>query len=297
MINELNQACFDHQPSSDIEMLCIGHFCHDLNEGAIILGGTASYCSALAASMGIKTGVLTSVGADFQFADFFNKRGIQVHNKLSKATTVFENIYDDGQRVQFMYDRSDELDVVHLPEEWVAPEVVKFCLIADEINSSFSNSFESSLKGGSIQGWLRRWDGNGKIYPKMIDWQRLNFFDIVFMSRDDLEGFEDQFASIVDNSNILVMTNGKFGVDIFHKGQFMHYPSIEIIETDPTGAGDIFASSFLLEYAKSGSLSRAAAFAHSAASFVVERKGVNIPCIENINYRFANYLKKYGNLN
>jgi 1D-myo-inositol 3-kinase len=59
---------------------------------------------------------------------------------------------------------------------------------------------------------------------------------------------------------------------------------------DPTGAGDVFASGFLIEYHLARDPWRAAAFACCAASFAVERPGLEgIPDRESVERRLALY--------
>lgn len=118
------------------EFLCIGFFCHDLHEGEYILGGTASYASLMASQLGKRTAVLTSVGNDFKYFEIFKKNGIEVLNKPAKKTTVFNNIYKNGNRIQYIYDPAEKLDLNDLPEYWKQIPIVKFCLIADEVDFS-----------------------------------------------------------------------------------------------------------------------------------------------------------------
>jgi len=281
-------------PSSILpDLLCIGFSCHDLHKGKNILGGTASYSSIMASHLGVKTALLTSVGKDFEFLDVFKKRGIQVCNIPAEKTTVFENIYQDGQRIQYIYNRSTVLFPKDLPANWKNVPIVKFCLIADEVDFSFLQLFPKTLKAATIQGWLRQWDENGKISPKEIDWEILKFMDIVFLSEDDILGYESALPKIVEYVEILVMTKGKNGALVFHQGKEIAFPAFPVKEVDPTGAGDIFASSFLIKYQETNNITQATAFAHAAASFIVEDYGIKIPDVEAIQKRYESYLSKF----
>jgi hypothetical protein len=92
-----------------MNFLSIGHTRHDRLGERNILGGTASYSSLVARQLGLKTGILSSVGSDFEFFDFFEKNEIRVWNKKAERTTVFENIYRDGQRTQYLHTRAETL--------------------------------------------------------------------------------------------------------------------------------------------------------------------------------------------
>lgn len=276
------------------DLLCIGFFCHDLHKKGHILGGTASYSSLMCSHLGQKTSVLTSVGSDFKYFDIFEKNGIQIYNKQAPKTTVFQNQYDDnGKRTQYIHHRSETLYYEDLPEDWKQAHVVKFCLIADEVDISLLNAFPNALIGATIQGWLRQWNDEGKIFPKQMDWEILKTVDIVFMSEEDIEDYESVIPTIVEYVKILVLTKGAEGATIFYNNQRFDFPAFPVNEVDPTGAGDIFAASFLVQYHKTKDIALSAAFAHAAASYIVEDLGINIPSIQKINTRFNEYVKLF----
>ena len=61
-------------------------------------------------------------------------------------------------------------------------------------------------------------------------------------------------------------------------------------EVDATGAGDVFATAFLIKYSETQDLALATGFAHCAASFVVEGMGIeNLASLEKIEERLAVY--------
>jgi sugar/nucleoside kinase (ribokinase family) len=273
------------------ELLCIGFLCHDLHNGEYILGGTASYSSIMASHLGLKTAILTSVGEDFKFLPKFSERSIALEIIPSNKTTVFENIYQEGRRTQYLHQRATSLSSHHLPNNWQDVSIIKFCLIADEVDDAFLIQFPNALVAATIQGWLRQWDEDGKVSPKEMDWDLLSSVDIVFMSDEDIRGFEYAVPIIAEKANCLVMTKGKKPVVIHHNGKQSEFACYPVVEVDPTGAGDIFAASFLYQFYKTNDMTLAAAFAHASASCVVEKVGVHIPEIEEINRRYDWYLK------
>ena len=275
--------------NSTPDLLCIGFLCHDLYQGGNILGGTASYSSLMASHLGLKTAILTSVGNDFEFHDIFRSQGISICNKPAAKTTVFENIYNGEQRTQYIHDRSETLRPNDVPAFWKEVPIVKFCLIADEVDYSLLQYFPTALVAATIQGWLRQWDEKGKIRPKAMDWEKLQYVDIVFMSVDDIKGFENALPRIIDLVEIVVVTNGRHGAIVYANQEENHFPAYPIQEVDATGAGDIFAASFLFKYQETRDIAQAAAFAHAAASFIVETPGIQIPTKERIEERFSAY--------
>lgn len=280
-----------------MKFLSIGHTCHDRLGARNILGGTASYASLVAKQLGLKTGILTSVGDDFAFFDFFEKNGIQVWNKKAARTTVFENIYQNGQRTQYLHARAETLFADDVPAECLPAKIVLFCPIADEVDFSIFEKFPHALKGATIQGWLRQWDKNGKVSPKEMDWPQLAAADVVIMSDADIQGFESKIPEIASLVNVLVMTQGAHGATVFSENKQFHFPAFPVKEVDATGAGDVFATAFLLQYAETRDIYRATGFAHAAASFVVEGVGItNLASVEQINTRFHQYQNMFATL-
>ncbi len=271
------------------DLLCIGFLCHDLHEGTYILGGTASYASLLASRLGLHTAVVTSVGKDFKFLDLFQKEGIELAIKPAPATTVFQNIYQDGSRSQYLLQRSATLLPADVPMHWRSAPVVKFCLIADEADLSLLHAFPGALIGATIQGWLRQWDRSGKISPKTINWELLQPVDIVFMSDADLPDPAAVLPALTKIVRLVVMTKGANGATVFQQNEAFSFPSFPVEEVDPTGAGDVFATAFLIHYDQTKDIALAAAYAHAAASIVVEHPGAKVPDKEEVEVRYQAY--------
>lgn len=284
------QATFKATPN----FLCIGFFCHDVHEEDYILGGTAAYSSLIASKlMKEPISVLTSVGEDFLFQERFKIAGIHICNKPAKKTTIFNNVYDQGHRTQYIYERSETLTAADLPIAWRNAPVVKICLIADEVDKSLMNSFPNALIGATIQGWLRKWDEKGKISPKEMDWALLEPVDIVLMSQEDIAGMEYVLPKIIDAVEIVVMTKGEEGAMVYSQNKTFHFPAFPVVEVDPTGAGDVFAVSFLVKYVETKSITLATTYAHAAAAFVIEEVGVQLPNLERITERWVAYKKLF----
>lgn len=278
-----------------IDFLCIGHLCHDRYVGGNLLGGTASYVSLIARQLGRKPAILTSVGPNFEFFPVFEQNGIPVCNKPAAETTVFENIYHDGARTQYLHARAGILNAGDVPAEWRTAPVALCCPIADEVDFSLLQAFPNSLVGATIQGWLRQWDDCHRVFPKAMDWSRLAGADVVILSDADIAGFEAALPQIAETVKVVIMTKGAAGAVVFQNGQQYHFPVFPVKEADATGAGDVFAAAFLIRYSETRDIALSAAFAHCAASFVVEGVGVrNMPGPDLLLERFGEYKTKFG---
>lgn len=279
-----------------IDFLCIGHLCHDRYAGGNLLGGTASYVSLIARQLGRKPAILTSVGPDFEFFQVFEHSGIPVCNKAAAETTVFENIYHDGVRTQYLHARADTLKAGDVPAEWCRVPVALCCPIADEVDFSLLQAFPNALLvGATIQGWLRQWDGSHRVFAKTMDWSRLAGADVVILSDADIAGFEAALPQIAETVKVLVMTKGAAGAVVCQDGRRYHFPAFPVKEVDATGAGDVFAAAFLIRYSETRDIALSTAFAHCAASFVVEGVGVrNLPGPDLLLERFGEYMARFG---
>jgi ribokinase len=82
-----------------------------------------------------------------------------------------------------------------------------------------------------------------------------------------------------------IITMGKKGVVWVSEETKRFYESLNVIEKDTTGAGDIFAGSFLKSFAETNNVDKSIHYAVVAASLSVEKEGVveSIPSQQHIN--------------
>jgi sugar/nucleoside kinase (ribokinase family) len=273
------------------DLLLIGHFCHDkLPDASVVPGGAAAYSGLLAAKLGYKVAALTSFGPDFLFQEKFS--AIQKRVVPSACTTIFENIYNNGARTQYLHAKAANLTPGDLPLAWKGAKAVILCPIADEVDFSFVAFFENAVTCVCPQGWMRQWGLDKKVSPKALgNWQALAAADIICMSENDVACDWDLIENIGEMATLLVVTQGAKGATVYQKGKKSHYPAFPAKELDPTGAGDVFSAAFTIRYALTRKVGDAMAFAHAAASLSVEGKGMGaIPDLEAVEKRFAEYL-------
>jgi len=154
---------------STIDFLAIGHVCHDWTPSGNVLGGTASYAAFFAKKMNLQTAILTSFGSDFEFQNRF--QNISLHSIPSTQTTFFKNIYDGSHRQQFLLKKSNNIFTNHIPDNFQNPKMVLLGPIANEIDFDILDKFENSMIAICPQGWMRRWNSEGKVYHQMLeDW-------------------------------------------------------------------------------------------------------------------------------
>ena len=270
------------------DYLVIGHVTQDLVEDQrYVHGGTATYAALVAARLGLKTGVLTSVGPG---VTPFPENSVYVQNCPSNASTVFENIYLGRARKQYVRSVARELTPSGLPSAWEDASIVHLGPIAQEVSPDFVDSFGDALVGVTPQGWLRRWDEHGLVRPaEWLEGERvLDRADVVILSLEDLGGDRSRLERYIRRARLLVLTVGERGAIVYRTSGHQRVRAFQACEVDPTGAGDVFAAGFLIRYAETEDAIEAARFANCVASFIVEGLGAeNTPSREQVEKRLA----------
>ena len=146
-----------------IDYLMIGHICQDLMPGEPVPGGTALYSARTAQALGCRVAVVTSTPADVELSSILP--GIPVHIVPSTESTTFENLYSAGRRIQRISGIASTLEPEDVPSEWKRASIVHLGPIAGEINQEIIRLFSNSIIGLTPQGWFRRWDSNGHVFP------------------------------------------------------------------------------------------------------------------------------------
>lgn len=279
-----------------MDYLCIGHVCQDIIKDGLTLGGSASYCSITAKLLNRKVGVLTSFSKDFRFLPSF--QDISIHNKKASKTTIFENVYHPTHRTQYIFERADTILLKDLPSTLKNVGLVHLAPIADEVDFALKNAFHpDTIIAATPQGWMRQWDEKTReISPKIMDWNLLNGIDILILSDEDIAGYEHLFPNIVEQTKIVVLTRGERPATVYFDEKQLDFPGYPTKVIDPTGAGDTFATGFLVKYLATKDITQAMAYGHVVASFCIEAKGLEgLKNLEKVEARFKEYLNQIMN--
>ena len=268
-----------HSQTPDI--LLIGHIAEDVVEGGTRIGGTVAYAGSTLAALGHRVAVVTSMGPSTEWKP---PRGLTLEVIPAEETTSFENQYHQDGRDQFLRSRAVDLDHEMIPPAWLAAPVVLLAPIADEVDPDLSKSFPDAWLALSPQGWLRRWNAAGEVARKSIEAiDRLPRARMVFLSREDIDGQSEWIERLAKRYRWFILTAGEQGADIFKEGEKTHSPAPEATQVDPTGAGDIFAASFISRYMETKDQIEAARFANRLAALSVTRTGLeSVPTKEEI---------------
>jgi sugar/nucleoside kinase (ribokinase family) len=260
--------------ASPVYYLALGHVAEDLTPDGPRLGGSVAYAALTAEAMGYTAGVVTACA---DTADLSALARVAVHRLPSPVSTTFENIYTAAGRVQYLRARAAPLRPEHLPLEWLRAPIVHLAPLTGELNTEFLSAFHGAFIGLTPQGWLRAWDGSGRVQPKA--WEDalvyLEQATATALSIEDVNGDWALLERWAEVTNVLVVTEGYNGCTVFVKnGGRRRFSVPRQLEVDPTGAGDIFAAAFFIHLYETGDPWAAARLANHVASVSVTRIGL-----------------------
>ncbi len=227
------------------DYLLIGHMTADLTPEGRLPGGTVSYATRTAAAFGWRVALLTSAANGDPLLESLTPYA-EVMSLPATQTTTYENIYTPSGRVQYVRGVAAPIGVGDLPAHFLGAPLVHLAPIADEIDPQIAHSFRDSTVLLTLQGWLRRWDGDGRVhFKRWYDPDVLKSIDIVVFSEEDIvesPQMEREFAGSVKH---LFVTRAEKGGTYYHDGEAIDYTTPQVELVNPTGAGDVFASSLL----------------------------------------------------
>jgi sugar/nucleoside kinase (ribokinase family) len=273
-----------------LSYLVIGHVCQDLTPFGTKWGGTALFGAITALRLGAHVHVLTSMPAEAQ-ADAL-PAGIEVCNVQTDVPLTFRHEYVDGLRHLFVTATAPPLGAADLPPAWRNLDIVHFGPVAQEVDHALIGAFDDGLSGASIQGWMRGWDDQGRVEPlpteRLLQWAPR--VQCSFLSEEDIGDRREVVAYYRHCHRLVVLTDGAHGATVFEGDTATRVPAVPAREVDANGAGDVFATAFLIRYHETGSALVAAQFAAAVASFHVEQVGTaGIPMREQAEARWRQH--------
>jgi len=270
---------------NDIDILLIGHVTRDLitddQQGPYRLGGTVSFAAVTALRLGRKPTILTRAAPDLDLSEL--PAGVDLRILPSPTTTTFANIYTDSGRVQYCYTPALPITAADIPSALYQPKAVLLGPLVDEITDDVAALFQDPVLTAAVpQGWMRQWDSEGRVSSK--PWHTaatiIPHLDVLVLSLEDID-FDlqrlEQFFAVIPT---VVLTEYRDGSTIYQRAADGSLTETKIPprpahEVDPTGAGDTFATAFLIRLQEIGDPIQAARFANITASFGVEKEGVS----------------------
>jgi sugar/nucleoside kinase (ribokinase family) len=277
-----------------IDFLAIGTVSRDIATADpaatdYVLGGTVSFAAVTASLLGRKPVILTRAGDDIDLSVLREIADVRV--LPSSNTTTFANLYTPEGRVQYCYTPSPPIAAVDIPPLLRAPHIALLGPLANEVLPEVAAIFDAETIVAAVpQGWMRRLDDDGRVNP--TPWSDmasiLPHLDALILSKEDIDGELKQVDEFLAYVSLVVLTEYRDGSTVYRR---LSDSEVEVVpipprtanEVDPTGAGDIFATAFLLRLDETGDPLDAARYANVTASFGVEGQGVTgVPRHEDV---------------
>nr|MDO8134825.1 PfkB family carbohydrate kinase [Candidatus Njordarchaeum guaymaensis] len=275
-----------------LDMVVVGHFSIDYVERddkafPPSIGGTVTFSSLAAARLGAKVGIVSKVGPDFRDDHLliFARNGIDVSNvrKVGTPTTKYRLRYQGEERTLTCLSRCEPIEPKDIRKLRDETNAVHLGPIAAEIPLE---TVDEAAKWGSItlldlQGVIRKFGrdgcvslGKNRYLPQIIE--KVTAVKTGLREGEvatHATGAEKVASALVDmGCKIAIITFGGKGSYVSTRdGDRLSIPVIKPRKvTDYTGAGDVYAGSFLFEYSKTHDVRHSAIIASSAVSFKVE---------------------------
>lgn len=282
------------------DYLVIGHITADvLDDGEVVLGGTALYSALTAARLGARVAVLTrgAFGAEIAgmkvpgLEEYAGELQIIVQD--ADVPTTFENHYLGTRRQQVVRHWAGPIDLRGLPPHWATAKIVHLGPIADEIDPRHISGLTPRFVGVTPQGWMRDWprERGGRVQTTQlrlpVDF--VNRIDCAIVSDEEIFQARD-LVERVGERRMSVVTRGPLGASIYHsmrasdleglrpgakRFRSVEIPGYDVKVKSLTGAGDVFAAAFFMKAAeRTSSALEAGRFANVVAALSLRDIGV-----------------------
>eukprot|EP00668_Euglena_longa_P048249 GGOE01065317.1.p1 GENE.GGOE01065317.1~~GGOE01065317.1.p1 ORF type:complete len:312 (-),score=66.06 GGOE01065317.1:289-1224(-) len=266
------------------DILVVGHVSKDLLgaevHGSYRLGGTVSYAAVTASRLGRRPTVVTRAAADIDLTEL--RAVAEVHVLSSGTTSTFANVYTPAGRVQYCYTPAGSIEAADIPAALRQPRAVLLGPIANEVAPDVVGVFAPSTVVAAVpQGWMRRFRSDGEVHHKT--WESANMvlphLALLVLSLEDIDHDISGLDTFCKSVPLVVLTEHRWGSTVHRRSpggpiESIHVPPRPAVEVDPTGAGDVFATAFLIRWQETQDAVQAAWFANVAASFSIEQPGV-----------------------
>lgn len=244
-------------------------------DGGWVPGGPALYSARLAVALGHQVTLITRLVPEYDHRVF---EGIDLRALPAVGVPRYANEYDErGDRTQYLLARGGRLDVPAVVASLNLPcDVLVVAPAFHEIDALPPSP--ARVVGVSLQGLLRDVADDGRVFPHADPWGQVQPFVrpgwFCFFSEEDTADPPALARQLAAAGARALLTRGYRGATLFSGGReepLAPYPATPV---DPTGAGDCFATAFLVRYAETNDLAEACRFALAAGALAVEGHGL-----------------------
>lgn len=248
-------------------------------DGPYRLGGTVTFAAFTASRLGLRATVLTAADKGVDLAAL--RAVADVHVLPSEHTTTFSNVYTPAGRTQYCYTPAARITTADISAALRSARAVLLGPIADEIDPDVAAAFSPTTLVAAIpQGWMRRLRPTGEVHhePWASSDTILPHLRLLVLSLEDIDFDLRRIHPFFAHLDLVVVTEWRDGSTIYQRQPDGAVTSVHVAprpaaEVDPTGAGDVFATAFLVRWLADRDPVAAAGFANVVASISVEAPG------------------------
>lgn len=243
--------------------------------GEWIPGGPSLYSARTALSLGATVTLVSNIPPGY---DRSVLEGLRVVATGEAPAPRYINIYDEeGQRTQKLLEEGPVLEV---RPEMLPVEPVDGLIIAPAFHElAVWPPVPARVTGVSLQGLLRARDEQNRVFwhPEPVKQvaPTVKKGSFAFFSEEDTAQPVALARMLCSEDMTVLLTRGLHGALLFEPGgRETTLDSIQADVVEPTGAGDCFATAFIVAFAETGDLQSACRFALAAGSLAVEGVGL-----------------------
>jgi sugar/nucleoside kinase (ribokinase family) len=259
-------------------------------DGRVLSGCSTNACLA-GKRLGLKNvGLVGCIGPDFEdrFRQDMENYGIEVTlDSLGGQTGGFRLNYDvRGDRTLDVLGAADRITPKNFPEEYLDASFFLIGPILGEIDLELVEFIRSSTSAKLFldpQGLVRVVGNDGRIVhrcdqqafakvARLVDFIKPNEHESQTITRQ-----KDPVQAVLQlrelGPAVPIVTLAERGSVLIYGDELFRIPACQTTLVDPTGAGDVYAGSFITEYARTKNLVESALFGSAAASIMVEQIG------------------------
>ena len=258
--------------------------------GRVLSGCSTNACLA-AKKLGLeKVGLVGCIGPDYEgkFKAEMGGFGIEVAaDTTSKGTGGFHLVYDlKGDRTLDVLGVAGRITSRSFPEEFLQARFIIIGPILGEVDRDLIEYLKSSTSSKLFldpQGLIRTIGQDNRIAHNC---DRAEFAKIARLV-DFIKPNEPESRTITGETDAVlalgrlremsaavpIITLAERGSVLLENGNLLRVPPYPTKAVDPTGAGDVYAGSFVTSYSRDGSLAEASMYASAAASIKIEQVG------------------------
>jgi len=245
-------------------------------------GGTVLYAGLFLSRLGWAAAVVGKGSRQQRL--YLEQFGIDTrHFRIAEAVTRFEHRYGKGHRVQRAHAGS-HIALHEVPQEAYAARAILAGPVLGELDAAVLTVPRKSLLLADMQGFLRQLDPEHRVvlHAGRAAKTALALADVVKLDRLEAEAVLGRFNDLqraadrlhASGAGCVLLTCGSEGALVSGVSGRHWVPAVKGEMVDATGAGDVFAAAFLVNYLESdGNLEASGRFAAAAAALTTRDFG------------------------